>query len=114
MDKYFLMGFDSVKSFENRGTQGLLDEKGQDSFTIIKYNERTSLLKDLMDALMGWDCYLEIFYNDILEIEREKNRRNWKEFYKMIDPDDTMSDGQFIDYLFDYYKVPEFIHYDQL
>lgn len=114
MDKYFLMGYDSVKAFEDGHVERLFDEKGQDGFTIVKYNERTSLLKDLMDSLMGWDCYVEIFHCDIIDIEKEKNKRQWMEFYKMIDPDDTMTDGQFIDYLFDYYKVPEFIHYDQL
>jgi hypothetical protein len=114
MDKYFLMGFDSIKSFKDGGAQGLLNEKGQDSFTIIKYNERTSLLKDLMDALMGWDCYIEIFYNDVKEIESEKNKRQWLEFFKMIDPNDEMSDGQFIDYMMDHYKVPEFLHLDEL
>lgn len=112
MDKYFLMGLDSVRAFKEHGVSGLLDSG--DNYGIIKYNERTSLLKDLMDAVVGWDGYVEIFYNDIVEIEKEKNKRKWMEFYKMIDPDDTMTDGQFIDYLFDYYKVPEFIHYDQL
>jgi hypothetical protein len=114
MDKYFLMGFDSVKSFEEFGVSGLLDEKGQDGFTIIKYNERTSLLKDLMDAVLGWDCYVEIFYEDIKEIEIEKNRRNWMEFFAMLDPDANKSDGEVMDYMMKYYRVPEFIHLDQL
>ena len=112
MDKYFLMGLDSVRAFEERGAKGLLDDNFH--YVIVKYNERTSLLKDLMDAVVGWDGYVEIFYSDIVQIENEKNKRQWMEFYKMIDPDDTMSDGEFIDYLFDYYKVPEFIHLDQL
>lgn len=112
MDKYFLMGLDSVRAFEERGAKGLLDDNFH--YVIVKYNERTSLLKDLMDAVVGWDGYVEIFYSDIVEIEKEKNKRKWMEFYKMIDPEDTMTDGEFIDYLFDYYKVPEFIHYDQL
>lgn len=114
MDKYFLMGWDSIESFKDGGVKGLLDAKGGDSFTIIKYNERTSLLKDLMDALMGWDCYVEIFYEDIKEISTEKNARQWKEFYKMVDPDDMMSDGEFIDYLAIHYRVPEFLHLTQL
>jgi hypothetical protein len=112
MDKYFLMGLDSVRAFEEHGVRGLLDSG--DNYGIIKYNERTSLLKDLMDAIVGWDGYVEIFYEDIKAIEMAKNERQWKEFFKMIDPDDMMSDGEFIDYLFDYYKVPEFIHLDQL
>ena len=112
MDKYFLMGLDSVRAFEERGAKGLLDDNFH--YVIVKYNERTSLLKDLMDAVVGWDGYVEIFYEDIKEIQKEKNKRQWMEFYKMIDPEDTMTDGEFIDYLFDYYKVPEFIHYDQL
>ena len=114
MDKYFLMGWDSIESFKDGGVIGLLDSKGQDSFTIIKYNERTSLLKDLMDALMGWDCYLEIFYEDIKDIATEKNRRHWMEFFAMIDPDASMTDGEVIDYMMKYYKVPEFLHLDQL
>ena len=114
MDKYFLMGFDSVKSFEDGGVDGLLNEKGQDMFTIIKYNERTSLLKDLMDALMGWDCYVEIFYSDIVEIEREKNRRNWMEFFAMLDPDANLSDGEVMDYMMKFYKVPEFLNTEEL
>jgi hypothetical protein len=112
MDKYFLMGLDSVQAFQERGVTGLLDDNFH--YVIVKYNERTSLLKDLMDAVIGWDGYVEIFYEDIKAIEVEKNRRNWQEFYKMIDPDDIMSDGQFIDFLFDYYKVPEFLHLDEL
>jgi hypothetical protein len=114
MDKYFLMGWDSIESFKDGGVKGLLDAKGGDSFTIIKYNERTSLLKDLMDALMGWDCYVEIYYSDIQEIASEKNRRDWREFFAMTDPIGEMTDGQFIDYISRYYKVPEFIHLDQL
>jgi hypothetical protein len=112
MDKYFLMGLDSVRAFEERGAKGLLDDNFH--YVIVKYNERTSLLKDLMDAVIGWDGYVEIFYSDMVEIEKEKNKRQWQEFYKMVDPEDMMSDGQFIDYLFDHYKVPEFIHYDEL
>lgn len=112
MDKYFLMGLDSVRAFEEHGVSGLLDSG--DNYGIIKYNERTSLLKDLMDAVVGWDGYVEIFYSDIQEIAIEKNARQWREFYKMIDPNDTMTDGEFIDYIATHYKVPEFIHYDQL
>jgi hypothetical protein len=112
MDKYFLMGLDSAQAFEERGVKGLLDDNFH--YVIVKYNERTSLLKDLMDAVIGWDGYLEIFYEDIKEIELEKNRRNWMEFFAMIDPEDMMSDGEFIDYIAMYYRVPEFIHLDQL
>ena len=112
MDKYFLMGLDSVRAFEEHGVRGLLDSG--DNYGIIKYNERTSLLKDLMDAIVGWDGYVEIFYEDIKAIEMAKNERQWKEFFKMIDPDDMMSDGEFIDYISRYYRVPEFIHLDQL
>jgi hypothetical protein len=112
MDKYFLMGLVSVQSFEERGVKGLLDDNFH--YVIVKYNERTSLLKDLMDAVIGWDGYVEIFYEDIKEIELEKNARQWREFYKMVDPEDMMSDGEFIDYIAMYYRVPEFIHLDQL
>lgn len=112
MDKYFLMGLDSVRAFEENGVKGILD--CGDNYGIIKYNERTSLLKDLIDAVVGWDGYVEIFYSDIVEIEVEKNRRNWMEFFGMIDPDATMTDGQVIEYITKYYKVPEFVHYDQL
>jgi len=112
MDKYFLMGLDSVRAFEEHGVSGLLDSG--DNYGIIKYNERTSLLKDLMDAVVGWDGYVEIFYNDIKEIEAEKNIRNWKDFFSMIDPDANMSDGDVIDYMMKYYKVPEFLHLDEL
>jgi hypothetical protein len=112
MDKYFLMGLVSVQAFEERGVKGLLDDNFH--YVIVKYNERTSLLKDLMDAVIGWDGYVEIFYEDIKEIEIEKNARQWREFYKMVDPEDMMSDGEFIDYIAMYYRVPEFIHLDQL
>jgi hypothetical protein len=112
MDKYFLMGLDSVRAFEERGVTGLLDDNFH--YVIVKYNERTSLLKDLMDAVIGWDGYVEIFYEDIKEIAMEKNRRDWREFFAMTDPIGEMTDGQFIDYISRYYKVPEFIHLDQL
>jgi hypothetical protein len=112
MDKYFLMGLDSVRAFEERGVKGLLDDNFH--YVIVKYNERTSLLKDLMDAVVGWDGYVEIFYEDIKAIEMAKNERRWKEFFKMIDPDDMMSDGEFIDYMMAYYKVPEFLQLDEL
>lgn len=112
MDKYFLMGLDAVQAFEERGVIGLLDSK--DNYGIIKYNERTSLLKDLMDAVCGWDGYVEIFFNDIVEIEREKNRRNWMEFFAMIDPDANMSDGEVIDYMVKFYKTPEFFYTEEL
>ena len=112
MDKYFLMGLDSVRAFEDRGVKGLLDDNFH--YVIVKYNERTSLLKDLMDAVVGWDGYVEIFYSDIVEIETEKNRRQWREFFAMTDPIGEMTDGEFIDYISRYYRVPEFIHYDQL
>jgi hypothetical protein len=112
MNKYFLMGLDAVRAFEEKGVQGLLDCK--DNYGIVKYNERTSLIKDLMDAVVGWDGYVEIFYSDIKEIEIEKNKRQWREFFAIIDPIGEMTDAQFIDYMYKYYKVPEFIHYDQL
>lgn len=112
MDKYFLMGLDSVRAFEAYGVKGLLDCK--DNYGIIKYNERTSLLKDLMDAVVGWDGYVEIFYNDVKEIELEKNKRQWVEFFRMIDPNNEMSDGRLINYMMDHYKVPEFLHLDEL
>jgi hypothetical protein len=112
MDKYFLMGLDSVRAFEERGAKGLLDDNFH--YVIVKYNERTSLLKDLMDAVVGWDGYVEIFYSDIVEIETEKNRRQWREFFAMTDPIGEMTDGEFIDYISRYYRVPEFIHLDQL
>ena len=112
MDKYFLMGLDSVLAFKDGGVKGLLDNNFH--YVIVKYNERTSLLKDLMDAVIGWDGYLEIFYEDIKEIEVEKNRRNWMEFFAMIDPIANMTDGEVIDYMCKYYRVPEFIHLDQL
>jgi hypothetical protein len=112
MDKYFLMGLDSVRAFEERGVKGLLDDNFH--YVIVKYNERTSLLKDLMDAVIGWDGYVEIFYSDIQDIANEKNRRDWMEFFAMIDPEANMSDGDTIDYMMKYYKVPEFLHLDQL
>ena len=112
MDKYFLMGLDSVRAFEERGVTGLLDSG--DNYGIIKYNERTSLLKDLMDAVVGWDGYVEIFYEDIKAIEVEKNRRNWMEFFAMIDPEAIMTDGDTIDYMMKYYRVPIFLHLDEL
>jgi hypothetical protein len=112
MDKYFLMGLDAVQVFESNGVSGLLDSG--DNYGIIKYNERTSLLKDLMDAVVGWDGYVEIFYNDIVEIEIEKNRRNWMEFFAMLDPDSNKSDGEVIDYMMKYYKVPEFLNTEEL
>jgi hypothetical protein len=112
MNKYFLMGLDGVNAFKDGGVRGLLDSK--DNYGIIKYNERTSLLKDLMDAVVGWDGYVEIFYEDIKEIANEKNRRDWMEFFAMIDPEANMTDGEVIDYMSKYYKVPEFLHLDQL
>ena len=112
MDKYFLMGLDAVRAFEDGGVVALIDCK--DNYGIVKYNERTSLLKDLMDAVVGWDGYVEIFYSDIVEIETEKNHRQWREFFVMIDPKASMTDGEVIDYMIKYYKVPEFIHYDEL
>lgn len=112
MDKYFLMGLDSVRAFEERGVKGLLDDNFH--YVIVKYNERTSLLKDLMDAVIGWDGYVEIFYEDIKEIELEKNRRNWMEFFALIDPEANMTDGDTIDCMMKYYRVPEFLHLDQL
>ena len=114
MDKYFLMGLDSVRAFEEFGVPGLLDEKGQDGFTIIKYNERTSLLKDLMDAVLGWDCYVEIFYEDVKQVAIEKNHREWRDFFCRIDPEAKMTDGETIDHMMQYYKAPELIHLDQL
>jgi hypothetical protein len=112
MDKYFLMGLDSVRAFEEHGVSGLLDSG--DNYGIIKYNERTSLLKDLMDAVVGWDGYVEIFYNDIKEIEIEKNRRDWKDFFSRIDPEANMTDGETIDTMMQYYRAPEFLHLDEL
>lgn len=112
MDKYFLMGLDSCRLFTENGVKGLLDSG--DKYKIIKYNERTSLIEDLMDAVMGWHGYVEIFYSDVVEIEQEKNRRQWRDFFAMTDPIGEMTDGQFIDYISTHYKVPEFIHYDEL
>jgi hypothetical protein len=112
MDKYFLMGLDGVRAFEDGGVRGLLDSK--DNYGIIKYNERTSPLKDLMDAVVGWDGYVEIFYEDIKAITSEKNRRDWMEFFAIIDPNANMTDSEVIDYMSKYYKVPEFLHLDQL
>jgi hypothetical protein len=112
MDRYFLMGLDAVRVFEDGGAKALLNCK--DNFGIIKYNYRTSLLKDLMDAVVGWDGYVEIFYSDIVEIEAEKNSKSWIEFLGMIDPNHNMTDGQMLDYISTNYKVPEFIHYDEL
>ena len=112
MDKYFLLGLDGVYAFKDGGVNGLLDCK--DNYGIFKYNERTSLLTDLMDAVVGWDGYIEINYSDIQDIANEKNRRDWMEFFTMIDPKASMTDGEVIDYMSKYYKVPEFLHLDQL
>lgn len=112
MDKYFLMGLDAVTVWEEKGAQGLLDSLIK--FEIVKYNERSSLLKDVLDAFIGWDGYVEIFYNDIKEIEVESNKKHWKQFFEMVDGDDEMSDGEFIDYLIDHYKVPELLNLEEL
>ena len=112
MDKYFLLGLEASLAFKENGTNRLLASGAK--YRIIKYNERTSLIKDLMDAVVGWDGYIEIFYSDVVEIEQEKNKRQWREFFTMIDLDDNMSDGEFIDYMSKYYKVPEFLHLDEL
>jgi hypothetical protein len=36
------------------------------------------------------------------------------EFFALIDPEANMTDGDTIDYMMKYYRVPEFIHLDQL
>lgn len=112
MDKYFLLGLDAVETWKDKGAQGLIDSLTK--YSIAHYNYRSSLLTDVLDAFIGWDGYVEIYYNDVKEIEVEKNKKHWNEFFKMIDPDDNMSDGEFIDYMVKYYKVPEFLNLDEL
>ena len=112
MDKYFLMGNDGIEAFKRRSARGLLDSK--DNYAIIKINTLTTSIAEIMDKTIGWDAYLEISYNDVEDIEIAKNRRNWMEFFRMIDPDGDMTATGMVHYLTEYYKVPEMINVKEL
>lgn len=112
MDKYFLMGLDAVEIWKDKSAQGLIDSLIK--FDIVKYNERTSLIEDLAYEFIKHDGYVQIFYNDVKEIEVEGNKKHWNQFFEMIDPESNMNDGEVIDYMIKYYKVPEFLNLDEL
>jgi len=112
MTKYFLMGLDAVTIFERDGVKALLDCK--DNYSIITIDEGKESLRDIMHKVVGWDGFVELMHEDRVEIEREKNEREWRDFFSMLDPDTNMTDGEMLDYIARNYRVPEFIHLDQL
>ena len=112
MDKYFLMGRDAIIAYQDSGAQGVANCK--DNYAIIKYNERNSLLKDLLDKFIGWDDYLEIHYTEVEAIERHKNRNQWYQLRNMICGDQKMTTEQYLTYLQTFYKVPEFFDTEDL
>jgi hypothetical protein len=112
MDKYYLMGSDAIVAYINGGASKLAECK--DNFSIIKYNERNSLLKDLLDAFIGWDDYHEISYKEMQDIHRAKNAIQWADFINMINPDNDLNDTDLLEYMATYYKVPEFLSTEDL
>lgn len=110
MKRHFLMGSDAIQSFRKGGAKELLACK--DNYSIIHLGIGDSL-EFTLDMVIGWDEYLELNQKDLEEIKVQKNKNEWDEFYKIIDPDDTMSDGEFIDYLYKYYEVPSFLEIKQ-
>lgn len=110
MKRHFLMGSDAIHAFRKGGAKELLACK--DNYSIIHLGIGDSL-EFTLDMVIGWDEYLELNEKDLQEIKTQKNRNQWDEFYKIIDPDDTMSDGEFIDYLYKFYEVPSFLEIKQ-
>jgi hypothetical protein len=109
MRKHFLMGLDSVSIFKKEGVQALLDCK--DNYSIITIDDEKDNLVEIMHKVVGWDGFVELLSQELMAIEYEKNRRQWREFLNMLDPDDGMSDGEILDYISTFYRVPEFIHF---
>lgn len=102
-ERSFLMGSDAIRAFKNGGASFLINCK--DKYEIYKFTEGETL-EEIMIKVIGWDEYLELNGKDLLEIKTQKNRNQWDEFYKMVDPEGEMTDGEFIDYLYKHYQVP--------
>jgi len=102
-ERSFLMGSDAIRAFKNGGASFLINCK--DNYGIYKFTEGETL-EEIMIKVVGWDEYLELNEKDLKEIKRAKNINAWQEFYSLIDPEDNMSDGEFIDYLYNHYEVP--------
>lgn len=102
-ERSFLMGSDGIKAFVNGGAHSLVNCK--DNYSIYKFTEGEKL-EEIMIKVVGWDEYLELSEKDLNQIKRAKNINAWQEFYSMIDPENEMSDGEFIDYLYTHYEVP--------
>lgn len=112
MAKYFLLGQDSIVDYKKGGPMAAVDNKN--NYSVFKYDDESMTLHDLLNAVIGYDGYLEITCDEYANIKKAKNIIQWHEFMHMIDPDDDMTDGEMLDYIINYYKVPEFIHLDQL
>ncbi len=108
MTKYFLMGLDAVTIFERDGVDALLDCK--DNYAIITIDEDKDSLRDIMRKVVGWDGFVELMSEDITAIKYAKNQREWRDFFSRLDPDNNMTDGEMLDYIATFYRVPEFIH----
>ena len=112
MKKYFLLGYDSIYAYQNGGPIALVDN--EDNYGLIKFDSDRMTINDLLDAVVGYDAYIEITIQEYVRIERAKNIMQWHELMSRIDPDDKMTDSEMLDYLSTYYLAPEFIHNERL
>ena len=112
MTKYFLLGYDSIFAYQKGGPIALVDTN--DNYGLFKYDSDCMTITDLLDAVIGYDAYIEITIDEYVRIQRAKNIMEWHELMGMIDPDDKMTDSEMLNYLSTYYLTPEFIHHDRL
>lgn len=113
MDKYFLMGRDGIIAYQNSGAQGVAN--CEEDWAIVKYNERSSLLKDLLDKFIGWDDYLEIHYTEVEEIERQKNAIQWHKLRNYASmKNGSMTAEQYLVYLQTNFTIPVPLDFEAL
>lgn len=112
MTKYFLLGYDSIYAYQKGGPIALVDS--EDNYGLFKYVSHCMTINDLLDAVVGYDAYMEITIEEYVRIKRAKNIMQWHEFISRIDPEDKMPAKEMLEYLSTYYLTPEFIHDERL
>ena len=113
MDKYFLMGRDAIIAYQDGGAQSVAN--CEDNWSIVKYNQRNSLLKDLLDKFIGWDDYLEIHYTEVEEIERQKNAIQWHKLRNYAsEKNGSMTAEQYLVYLQTNFRIPVLLDLEDL
>lgn len=74
MIAYILIGEQSIKAFEDKDWQYLEETILEDySGDIIGWDKDTDNVAELLEQLRGWDSFIELSTEDIIEIKENTN-----------------------------------------